>query len=368
MNWAIQIGILGQTRLRLHLSFLLLLLWTGFSSWKEQGALAAFHAVFFTCLIFFCVLLHELGHVFAARRYGIPTPQITLLPFGGVAQMDRLPEKPGQEIAVALAGPAVNLGIGAALWTGLIFTGGMPDPAAIELGLPLSLPVRLLSLNLWLALFNLLPAFPMDGGRVLRALLALRLPHLRATQMAARIGQGLALGLGLLGLLSSPLLVFLAAFLFLSAGAELGAATLRHLARDARVSAAMLAPCIRLPLECTLQDAVESLLHSAQNDFPVTDAGGHLRGLLTREGIVCGLGEGGQNPLVTQWMRRTVPTVEPSMSVEKALGLLRESGSTALPVLDESGEVLGLFTPENATQFLRVRNALQNHSKNGHTG
>jgi Zn-dependent protease len=361
MKWAFQIGNLGETRLRIHFSFLILLLWTGIFSWKEQGPAAAFDAVFFTCLIFFCVLLHELGHVFAARRYGIRTPQITLLPFGGVAQMERLPEKPLQEIAVALAGPAVNLGIAALLWLGMLSTHSLPDPASMEF----ALPIRLLSLNIWLALFNLLPAFPMDGGRVLRALLALKFDPLRATRFAARIGQTLALALGFIGIFSSPLLVLLAGFVFLGAGAELGAATLHKLARDSNVSAAMLTPCVQLPLSCPLQNAVQTLLHSAQNDFPVTDAQGHLRGLLTREGIVCGLTEPDTGLSVAQVMRRTVPTTDPSMSIEKALVILQESGATALPVLNESGEVLGLFTPENASQLLRIQNALQSHSHNG---
>ncbi|MEO8791519.1 MAG: M50 family metallopeptidase, partial [Chthoniobacteraceae bacterium] len=149
------------------------------------------------CLIFLCVLLHEFGHAFAARRYGIRTPDITLFPFGGVARIERMPENPRQEIVIALAGPAVNVVIAAVLWVALAAMGsaGKIDPINLE-G---SFAVQLLAVNIWLLLFNLIPAFPMDGGRVLRALLALRLDHAHATRIASQIGQALAITFGFVG-------------------------------------------------------------------------------------------------------------------------------------------------------------------------
>src|SRR5262249_16815681 len=146
-----------------------------------------------------CVLLHEFGHAFAARRYGIRTPDITLLPIGGVARLERMPDKPSEEIVVALAGPAVNIVIAGGLWIVIGLTGGLPDPQVMQQS-NIPLAARLFTVNIWLVLFNMIPAFPMDGGRVLRAVLAMRMNYARATHLAASIGQGIAFIFFILGL------------------------------------------------------------------------------------------------------------------------------------------------------------------------
>jgi Zn-dependent protease len=173
MEWSVPIGTVRGTVIRLHLTFLLFLGWIGVSHYAQGGVQAALAGVLFIVLLFACVLLHELGHVFAARRYGIQTADVTLLPIGGVAQLERVPEKPSEELVVALAGPAVNLVIAVAL---ALILGGLPSPdAGAQVQNPgVSLLGRLAWVNVTLAVFNLLPAFPMDGGRVLRAMLAYR--------------------------------------------------------------------------------------------------------------------------------------------------------------------------------------------------
>src|SRR5215218_8467611 len=226
MGWSIPIGMVKGTVVRVHITFLLFLAWIGVAAFARGGQGAALQSVVYILLLFLCVLLHEFGHVFAARRYGIQTPDITLLPIGGVARLERIPEKPTQELVVALAGPAVNVVIAALLFLAL---GGLPsmgdgtqvqNPGVDLLG-------RLAWVNISLVVFNLIPAFPMDGGRVLRALLAYRLGYARATEIAASVGQVVAFALGIIGLFYSPILVFIAIFVYLGAAAEAGAVQMR---------------------------------------------------------------------------------------------------------------------------------------------
>ncbi len=200
MKWSWKIGTLAGIETRIHVTFLLLLAWVGAAHWIAGRSMdAALNGMAFILAVFGCVLLHELGHSLAARRYGIPTRDITLLPIGGVARLERMPEKPAQELWVALAGPAVNVAIAAVLFAWLSITHSWAPLGQMHVA---SGPFveRLLVTNVWLVLFNLIPAFPMDGGRVLRALLASRMEYVRATQIAAGIGQGLAFVFGLIGL------------------------------------------------------------------------------------------------------------------------------------------------------------------------
>jgi Zn-dependent protease len=229
------IGTVKGTLIRLHVTFLIFLVWIGVSHYAQGGRQAAVEGVVFIVLLFACVLLHELGHVFAARRYGIQTADITLLPIGGVAQLERIPEKPSEELVIALAGPAVNVVIAVLLALAL---GGLPSvDAGTQVQNPgVGLLGRLAWVNITLVLFNLVPAFPMDGGRVLRALLAYRLDHTHATRIAAGVGQVAAFALGLAGLFGNPVLIFIALFVYMGASAEGTAAELRERSRGLTVS------------------------------------------------------------------------------------------------------------------------------------
>jgi stage IV sporulation protein FB len=359
MSWSIPLGRVLGTEIRLHLTFLLLLAWIGLAHGMRGGTAAALDGVLCIALIFACVLLHEFGHVIAARRYGIATPDITLLPIGGIARLERIPEKPSEELVVALAGPAVNVAIAAVLllllggWPPIEAMAGIEDPGQ-------SMLARLLWVNIILAGFNLLvPAFPMDGGRVLRALLSYRLDRARATDIAARIGQVLAFGLGFLGLVGgAPLLVFVALFVWLGAGAESHAVRLRELSRGMVAADAMMTRFETLPISATIGDAVEVLIRSAQTDVPVVGRAGRLRGVLTRSGMIRALREAGAETAVLDAMQREVPTITLHAPLEEALqAMLAAAGPVG--VLDRSGRLVGLLTQENLGEMLMVEAARQ---------
>ncbi|HEY5216276.1 MAG TPA: site-2 protease family protein, partial [Pseudolabrys sp.] len=206
MSWSLNIGKVAGTVVRVHLTFLLFLAWIFAASYASGGAATAWDSLLFMVSLFLCVLLHEFGHIFTARAFGVPTPYVTLLPIGGVAQLERIPEEPGQEFLIAIAGPLVNVVITA----GLVLLSGahlQSSAAAAVDNMHIPLLDRLAAVNLFLALFNLIPAFPMDGGRVLRALLASRLGFVRATEIAAAIGQFVAFALGFIGLMVNPILI-----------------------------------------------------------------------------------------------------------------------------------------------------------------
>ncbi len=364
MRWAIRLGRIAGTEVRIHLTFFLLLAWFGIAEYQEEGMRAALHGTVLVCLVFFCVLLHEFGHALAARHYGIRTPDITLFPFGGVARIERMPENPRQEIVIALAGPAVNVVIAAVLWLALTVLGlaGKMNPVEMQ-G---SWAMQILALNVMLLLFNLIPAFPMDGGRVLRALLAMRLGHPRATRIAAQIGQGLAVVIGLIGVFGisalhyppNPMLILVAFFVFMAAANEAGAVRMQSVIRGLTVSAAMVTEFKALPRNASLGEAADVLLHTSQHEFPVTDPDGTLRGIFTRSELVAALRLSGPEAPVLGVMRDDFPTVDPRMPFDDAFRLMQQHASTVLPVTDGEGKLVGLFTMENIGEMLMVRNAI----------
>lgn len=242
MKWSVKLGRFAGVDVFLHVTFVLLVLLVAASGLLDGGTLAdAMEGVVLVLAVFGCVLLHEYGHALAARGFGIRTRDITLLPIGGVARLERMPERPAQELWVALAGPAVNGIIAAALAAWLLLKGAMTGLGWTE-WFEGSLAQHLLLVNLSLIGFNLIPAFPMDGGRVLRAVLAMGMGQERATHIAAKVGRGLALvfafyGLrGFFGGAGNPMLLFIAGFVWMSAGQEVGNS--RRQARQGRVGTA----------------------------------------------------------------------------------------------------------------------------------
>lgn len=355
MSWSIPIGTVKGTVIRIHLTFLLLLLWIGGAHYQQGGWPAAVEGVVFITLLFLCVLLHEFGHVMMGRRFGVKTPDITLLPIGGVARMESIPEKPQQELLIALAGPAVNLVIAALLYAAL---GGLLPAGSTEVQNPgVGMLGRLASVNLFLALFNLIPAFPMDGGRVLRALLAYRQGYARGTQTAASVGQAVAFGLGLLGLFVNPLLIFIALFVYLGASAEGHAAQLREVSHGVAVADAMITHFESLAPGAVLEDAVECLIRTTQHEFPVVDGAGRLRGLLTRDDLIRALSEHGPGAPVLEVMRSDIPVIEIRRKLDDALQLMQAGGLPAVGVADGDGRLVGLITPENVGEMVMIHAA-----------
>jgi stage IV sporulation protein FB len=261
-----------------------------------------------------------------------------------------------QELVIALAGPAVNVVIAGLLYFVL---GALPSLAGTELDNPgTGMLERLASVNVFLFLFNLIPAFPMDGGRVLRALLAYRMGYAQATQMAASIGQGVAFLLGLLGLLfGNPLLMLIALFVYLAATAEAHSIQMRQVARGMIAADAAITRLDVLSPQSRLADAVRALLHTTQHEFPVVDGAGRLRGVLTRDAMIRALTEHGPDVAVTEIMTHNIPIVQPRQSLEEAIKLLQETGAAVVGVVDAAGHLVGLITPENIGEIMMLHAA-----------
>ena len=341
------------TTVRIHPTFFLLLVWVGAVYWFKGGPTEAVYGVVFILILFACVILHEFGHILMARRYGIETPDVTLLPIGGVASMERMPEKPAEEIAVALAGPAVNLAIA------LLLIGLFGQYIDVEkLGSVQHAPIDLLSqvaiANVALFVFNLIPAFPMDGGRVLRAALASSMEYARATRIAATIGQGIALFLGVLGLLGNPILILIALFIFLAASGEAGYVESKALTSGFTAKDAMITTYESLHEDQDLDAAVEKLLATTQQEFPVVDPSGRLRGVLTRENLIAALQEKGGRALVRDAMIADVRTVAETDSLGGIFEMLRMQEAAVVAVVGGERRLVGYINAENIAELLLV--------------
>lgn len=350
-SWAIRVGVILGIPIRVHLTFPLLLLWFGAVSAAE--GVGFFSGVLFVLLLFFCVVLHELGHAMAGIPFGVKTREIVLYPIGGVARLDGIPRGLG-ELVIALSGPAVNLVAAALLFLVLVLTGAplSADPETLMGGAGLVL--KLFLANLILFAFNLVPAFPMDGGRVLRALLTLALAEDRATEIATRVGQGFAIVFGILALLvDNFVLLFVAFFVFLGAGQERAFQRTRLVVRDRKAEEAMITRLEVLKPHYTLAQATELLLTSHQRDFPVLDGWGRVAGLLSRQALLEGLLQQGPSGVVLQAMLRRFPVVPPSLDLESVLRILGQDPGSPVLVL-ENDELKGMITLGSIGQLIEV--------------
>ncbi|HET9590740.1 MAG TPA: site-2 protease family protein [Anaerolineales bacterium] len=362
MRWQWKLGTFAGIDVFVHATFLLLIGWVGYTHWLEHGTIAKVaEGILFILALFLSVVLHEYGHALTARKYGVKTRDITLYPIGGVARLERMPDKPIEELWVALMGPAVNVVIAAVLFVYLYLTGGLAQVTELTMTSG-SFLMRLMLVNITLVVFNLLPAFPMDGGRVLRALLALRLEYVRATQIAASIGQGMAFLFGLAGLFGNPFLLFIALFVWIGASQEASMVQMRNSLSGIPITRAMLTDFKTLSPRDTLAQVVGLLLAGSQHDFPVLDANGNVIGVLERDTFIKALSERGQSVPVVEVMRRDVPSVDSHEMVEAVLIRLQDSGAKTLPVM-HGGRFVGLVNAENITEFLMIRSALNTAGK-----
>jgi stage IV sporulation protein FB len=364
MSWSVNIGSIAGTAIRIHVTFLLFLAWIFVAGLATSGVNDAVNSLVFMVLLFACVVAHEFGHIFTARAFGVPTPDVTLLPIGGVARLARIPEKPSEEFLVAIAGPLVNVAIAIVLIAVAPTHLSTAHLAAME-SPKVSMVDRLAEVNLFLAIFNMIPAFPMDGGRVLRALLAVRLGHVRATEIAASIGQWAAFALGFLGLFYNPMLIFIAIFVYLAAASEAHMVSLRAMSRDIPVTAAMVTRFATLTGNEHIDAAVETLLQTSQTEFPVVDGEHRLIGLVGRAEIIRALRELGPSTPVSDVMVKDIPTIERSHRLEEAFRLLQERAGPAVGVVDYAGRLIGLVTAETVGEMLMVRKALPDGARLG---
>ena len=359
MRWSWQIARVAGIPVRVHATFFLLIVFLfGTRVAQGQSLARATEGLALILAVFACVVLHEFGHALTARRYGVRTRDITLLPIGGLARLERIPEKPSQEIAVALAGPAVNVVIAGILYAWLT-AGAALEGRNLTRDMLASFPVQLLAINVFLAIFNLIPAFPMDGGRVLRALLATRLEYTRATQIAANVGQGIAFLFGVLGLFGNPMLLFIALFVFIGAGQEAAAVQLRSAFEGVPVSRAMVRDFRALRADEPLSRAVELLLQGSQQDFPVLpETAGPGIAILSRKDLLTALASGQTDRRVGEVARDACGEAHPREMLEAVFQRMQESGCQAVPVV-EGGTLVGLLTLENVGELAMVQAALQ---------
>src|SRR3989441_3561289 len=357
MKWSWKLATVAGIGLYVHATFFLLIAWVGITYWLAGGSAAALSGIAFILALFACVVLHELGHALTARRYGIRTRDITLLPIGGVSRLERIPDDPRQEFWVSLAGPAVNVVIAAALYVWLLLSQTLrPFSALTMAGGPFL--ERVLLVNVSLAVFNLLPAFPMDGGRVLRALLAMRMDYVRATQVSAHVGQAMALVFGLFGLFTNPFLVFIAFFVWIGAAQEASMVQMRTALSGIPMSRAMLTDYPTLAPEDPAKRVLELILAGSQQDFPVVDGGqgGRLAGVLLRSDVLKTLAERA-DWRVRDIMRREFEVVDAADMLDTAFARLQSCKCPTLPVTSR-GALVGLLTMENVGEFLLIQSAL----------
>jgi len=358
MRWSWKIGQLAGIGIYVHATFLLLILFILFANWREGNSLAtALSGVIFIVAIFACIVLHELGHALAARHYGIRTRDITLLPIGGLARLERMPDIPIQELWVALAGPAVNAVIAGCIFVGGWLAGLHPELLATFRWAGGNFLNKLMVVNFWLLAFNLIPAFPMDGGRVLRALLATRLDYTHATVTAARVGQAIAFLFGLAGLFTDPFLIFIALFVWMGAEQESAMVQVHNSLGGIPVQQAMLTEFRSLNPDDPLAAAVDLKVTGGQRDFPVV-FGDRVLGMLTRDALMRALSQGGMESRVRDAMNRDVEFVDSYDMLETAMALMRTSGSRALPVIHD-GRLVGLLTMDHIGEFLMIQSALR---------
>jgi stage IV sporulation protein FB len=363
MSWSLNIGRVAGTVVRIHITFIIFLAWIFATNYAAGGLPTAWNSVIFVLLLFFCVLLHEFGHIFTARAFKVSTPYVTLLPIGGVAQLERIPEESGQEFLIAIAGPLVNIAI-----AGLLILAGADITAtratAVE-DMQVSMLDRLADVNIFLALFNLIPAFPMDGGRVLRAALASKLGYVRATEIAARIGQFVAFALGFVGLLYNPILIFIAIFVYLAASSESHMVALRSVSRGVPVSVAMRTQFTTLVPRAHIDEAVHALLQTAQGEFPVVDDAGKPIGVLGRADLIRAIKTLGPDASVADAMGAELPIIGHRATLEQAFKLLQEKSAPAIGVIDATGKLVGLVTNETIAEMMMLQNALPKDVKLG---
>lgn len=364
MKWSAKIGRVAGIDLRVHATFPLLFLWVGFIYWAQTGTVdGVLFGLALVATLFLCVVLHEYGHALTARRYGISTRNITLLPIGGVAMLEEMPKDPKQEIVVAVMGPAVNVAIAAALFVWLSLTTSPQELEALSqlegeqiTIMDIGFLPAVMSANIFLVLFNMIPAFPMDGGRVLRAALSFRWGRLKATRVAAAVGQTLAVGFGILGLMGNPFLILIALFVWVGAQAEAGAAEVELRLNRQPVSRAMITDFHTLSPHDPLSRAVDLTLAGTQKDFPVLANGG-LVGVATQTSLLKALHDHGPNGEVGMAVEETA-TARLGDTLDELLKSLQQTESRVICVL-KGGELVGLVDLDNIQEYLRIRAALE---------
>ena len=358
MGWSLKIARIAGINVYVHVTFLIIVAWFTYQYYFAHGqkAEAAAYGAVYILSVFGVVVLHEFGHAMAARMYGVRTRDITLYLIGGVARLERMPEDPRQEFVVAVAGPAVNVVLAALCLLFMFKLPGLAEKMTFE-AIGQNYLEDMFAVNVVLVLFNMIPAFPMDGGRVLRALLAMTMDYVKATQIAAGLGQFIAFGLGFLGLMGgNPLLLFVALFVWIAAGQESQTTGLRYALAGVPVVRAMIRQFHSLRPDQTLAEAADEILAGFQQDFPVVE-NGKVVGVLMGRDVFEGMRKSGENVPVSEAMCGDFVVADPYEMLESAYRRLQESPCRSMPVVHR-GRLVGLLTPENISEYLMLREAV----------
>jgi len=354
MKYSLRLGNIFGIKVQIHWTFLILLGWFVFSNMRAgSGAEQTMWSVLFILIIFSCVTLHEFGHALAAKRFGIKTKDITLLPIGGLARLESIPENPREELIVAIAGPLVNILIVAALYPIVHFTSDVTSSIQqLSAITSANFLFNLMFINLWLAVFNLIPAFPMDGGRVLRALLSFNMERHKATATASRIGQLLAIGFVILGFFSNPFLIFIGLFIFLGAQAVAEYTQSKSILKGFTVNDVLMKQYQTISSGETIKAAVTMLLNGQCKSFLVTD-NGQAVGTLNHDEIIKALSSQGENSINHNVMNKEILFLKAEMPLEEAWQLMQKH-KTLMPVFTVDKLVRTLDT-ENVLEFFMVK-------------
>lgn len=358
MKGSLRIASIAGIKIFIHWTFLILIAYIIYSNYRRgYNAEQIGWSVLFVFSIFFTVCLHELGHALTARRFKIKTRDITLLPIGGVARLETLPEKPKEELLVAIAGPAVNLVLAGLTWLLIDMPANDELPQIMAGGISAgNFLLNFFIVNLWLAVFNLIPAFPMDGGRVLRALLSMRMPRHVATAIAARIGQLLAVLFVFAGFFVNPFLMFIGIFIFLGAQAEAEQTQAQSMLQNYTVKDVLMSDIPSVVASDPVQAAVNRLLATQNKNFVVMDNDRPV-GTLSRELIIKALSETGNSAVIANVMNRELVTLEPGQSLDSVYRNIQQNRSELMLVI-QNGRLLGVVDTDNVLEFIMVRNAL----------
>lgn len=341
MKWSFKLARFFDIDIYIHQTFLLLLLWFGFTNYQRHGTfIAALEGVLFIIALFACVVLHEYGHALTARRFGIKTKHITLLPIGGVAAMEKMPEKPSQELLIAFAGPAVNIIIAMGLYMILQMT------PTIDQKIPLSISnswlINLLIVNIFLAIFNLIPAFPMDGGRILRAALAMKMQYANATLWASNIGKLFAILFTAYGLYSNQyMLALIGVFLWLGATAENKSTQFKHKIKQLSIQHIMIKDFTILRPDDDLAIAERIYQQNLQQDFPIGDKS-NISHVLSFNALKTALQHYDKSTAINTLSLSEVLTVDIDVNIQQLTEQLKQSPYKMIAVKDK-GHVVGII-------------------------
>ncbi|MGF1670921.1 MAG: site-2 protease family protein [Balneolaceae bacterium] len=361
MKGSLSLGKFAGIKVKIHWSFWLIIVWIVFLDISRGNDLEGMlWNIFFILTLFVCVVFHEFGHALTARRYNIGTKQITLLPIGGVASLEEMPENPWEEFMVAIAGPAVNVVIALLLYMIVPFDQFMGrEPEELQELLSMvnaqNFLFYLFGANVILVVFNMIPAFPMDGGRVLRALLSMKMDRVRATQAAATLGQMMAFFFFIIGLLYNPILILIAIFVWFGAQGENVMIQQLALLGDHLVRDAMMTDFTELDPDATIDDVVDIIIAGTERDFVVTE-NGTIRGLVYHSDIKDQLQKRGRNIRVKDFMNTNFEKLYAGEKLTDVYRKIRVSQNDFFPVL-ENGQLAGVIDMNNINEFMVFRSS-----------